>query len=644
MAIDPRMLEEALRMNDGQAPREQTGGVMEMLTPKFNEVQFAGAGELPPLNLNLDNIDFDPQKFLEDSTNMPFDLKSGIENEIESILTNADAGDEEDGIRAISALGLDTNPNISPDEKAQGYKEISDLIQEGGISAVEEFVRSIYAPDGNDEAIPEWALPASVFGTFLMNEPGDWKQAVLQARGKTAVTMLNKGVTDKATKDKLDLDIRKKALDLYTASKAGNKPTATSLVGLVGKVTPASLAKYETSGKLSDLVLITDTKNVGDLLSDFTASSVAKFQKSNDYNDLVRVPGKGDKGTTDLEFLKEFTPASVQEYLTGGKTDTSVLVRKPSSTAKSTESLFDLLETYTAESIDAYKISNNFSDLELKDASSWSPTIGSTTDAKQENDLKTMETVAFRNNLNTAPLEVKLQRLRDYSFLHAQTTKKVNEKSQAGDILKQRLPMAAFSVKAYAEELGLDVTQPEVARILNVAQLKLPYASEEDIGRFGALNSLQKKVQMMGQILEATPGDLTGVKGYLFDTDAARIASDLIPGFEIPIGATISQVFGSVAEVNLIKDILNESRFSDKDREMVQQFINGRNFKTREEAKLRHTEVMKIVSRGIEGMEFTLENYQLPPGMSPSDNDPEAVDARLRDRKTRLLETLNSDG
>ena len=46
MAIDPRMLEEALRMNDGQVPREQTGGVMEMLTPKFNEVQFAEAGQL----------------------------------------------------------------------------------------------------------------------------------------------------------------------------------------------------------------------------------------------------------------------------------------------------------------------------------------------------------------------------------------------------------------------------------------------------------------------------------------------------------------------------------------------------------------------------------------------------------------------
>jgi len=613
MAVDPRMLEEALRMNDeqerdkmlSQSGRAPGGGVMDMLTPSFNEVQFAEAGALPPLDLNLN---FDPQEYLNVSSSTPFELKDGIEREIESILTNADAGDEEDGLRAIAALGLD-GADASPEEKSQGYKEFSDLVQEGGIGAVEEFVRSIYAPDDNEEAIPEWALPASVFGTFLMNEPGDWKQAVLQARGKTAAAMLQKRTVDKTAKDKLDLDIRKKALDLYTASKAGDKPTATSLVGLVGKVTPESLAKYEISGKLGDLVLIKDTKDVGDLLKDFTAASVAKFQQSGDYNDLVggRLPDSGNKGDT-------------------------------------TTDLIELLDTYTAESIDAYKISNNFSDLVLKDASSWSPTVGNTTDAEQENDLKTMETVAFRENLRNAPPDVKLKRLRDYAFLHAQTTQKINEKSQAGDILKQRLPMASFSVKAYAEELGLDLADPEVARILNIAQLKLPYASEEDIGRFGALNSLQDKIKTMGQILETTPGDVTGVKGYLFDTDAARIAADLIPGFEIPIGATLTQVFGSVAEVNLIKDILNESRFSDNDRKLVREFINGKNFKTLAEAKLRHAEVMAIVERGIQGMEFRLENYQLPPGMSASDNDPAAVDARLRDRKEELFKIVNPDG
>jgi hypothetical protein len=30
VAIDPRMLEEALRMNDGQAPTQRSGGVMDI--------------------------------------------------------------------------------------------------------------------------------------------------------------------------------------------------------------------------------------------------------------------------------------------------------------------------------------------------------------------------------------------------------------------------------------------------------------------------------------------------------------------------------------------------------------------------------------------------------------------------------------
>ena len=139
----------------------------------------------------------------------------------------------------------------------------------------------------------------------------------------------------------------------------------------------------------------------------------------------------------------------------------------------------------------------------------------------------------------------------------------------------------------------------------------------------------------MGAILDATPENVTGVWGYAFDTDAARIASDLIPGFTIPSGATVSQVFGSVAEVNLIKDILNESRFSDRDRIMVRDFIRGRIFKTPLEAKLRHKEVMEIIDRAITGLNFQLENYQLPPGASASDTD---------DRLNRLREVLlNTD-
>jgi hypothetical protein len=93
-----------------------------MLTPNFNQVQFAEAGALPPLDLNLN---FDPMEYLNVSSSTPFALKDGIEREIESILTNADSGDEEDGLRAIAALGLD-GADASPEEKSQGYKEFSD--------------------------------------------------------------------------------------------------------------------------------------------------------------------------------------------------------------------------------------------------------------------------------------------------------------------------------------------------------------------------------------------------------------------------------------------------------------------------------------------------------------------------------------
>ena len=651
MAIDPRILEQALRMEQQGVQSDGTGGITDMLTPQFDQTQYAEAGALPDLNLDLSNVltpsgtkdlSFDPAQYLNDSRNMDPQVKQDVADEVSAVLENAEAGDEEDGVRAVAAVALDAS-GISPEEVKEGYTSISDLINEGGLPAVEQFVRDVYTDGNNTESIPEWALPASVFGTFLMNEPGDWRQAILRARGKTAATMLNQRVKSQAAKDQLELDIKKKALDLF----ASGAPTATSLVGLVGKVTPESLAKYEKSNKLSDLQLITSQKDVGDLLKDFTAPSVAAFQKSGDYNDLVRLPGKGEKGTTTLDFLKEFTPSSVKEYEDGGREDASVLVRKPNAKAGSSmtiDKMFELLETYTPESVDDFKASNNFSDLVLKDSSNWEPTVGSATEAQQQGDLKIMETVSFRENLRNAKDEVKIKRLRDYALLHAQTTQKINEKTLAGDVLKQRIPLASFSVEAYAEDIGLSLDNPEVGRILNVAKTQLPYAKPEDINRLGALNSLKDKVNIMGAVLDATPENVTGVWGYVFDTDAARMVSDVIPGFEIPSGATVSQVFGSVAEVNLIKDILNEARFSDKDRELVRDFIRGRKFKTPLEAKLRHKEVMEIIDRALTGLNFQLENYQLPPGSSASDTDPENTDDRLNLLRQKVLDLSNKSG
>ena len=646
MAIDPRILEEALR---AEQEMQRDGGISDMLTPQFNPTQYAEAGALPDLNLDLSNViagggsndlSFDPQEFLYKSVNYDPELREMVNNEVGQVLLNAQAGDEEDGIRAITAVALDES-GATPPEVEEGYKSISDLIQAGGLPAVEQFVRDVYTDGNNTESIPSWALPASVFGTFLMNEPGDWRQAILKARGKTAQTMFNQRVQNKANKDKLELEIKKKALDLF----ASGAPTATSLVGLVGKVTPESLSKYEKSGKLSDLQLITAPKDVDKLLEKFTVESVAKFQKTDNYNDLVRLPGKGEKGTTTLDFLKEFTPASVALYEEGDRKDPRVLERKPNakgSSGMSTEKMTELLGTYTATSIDKFAKSGRFADLEPKDAGSWTPTVGNATEAQQQSDLNIMQTVEFREKLKALSLPEKIKQLRNFSLLHSQTTKDVREKTLAGDILKQRIPLASFSVEAYAEDIGVPLDNPEVIRILNVAKTQLPYASVEDINRLGALNNVKDKVAKLGAILESVPENVTGVAGFVFDTNAARIAADLIPGFDIPVEATVTQVFNSVAEVDLIEEILKEARFSDQDRKLVRDFIKGRDFANLTEKKLRQAEVMKIIDRNLDALDFRLENYQLPPGMTEEDTrGQDNTEERLNQLRESILNMTN---
>ena len=650
MAIDPRILEQALLLDEQGAQSDGSGGITDMLTnPQFNPITYTEAGALPNLNLDLSNVltaggtnnlSFDPKQYLKDSASLDSQTKRDVNDEVSTLLQNAQNGDEEDGLRAITALALDQS-GATPPEVEEGYKSISDLIQAGGLPAVEEFVRGVYTDGDNTESIPEWALPASVFGTFLMNEPGDWRQAILRARGKTAATMFQNRQTQAAAKNQLNLDIKKKAIELFAA----NELSADKMVGLIGKVTPESLETYSRTKKISDLKPLPATKDISKLLKEFTASSVGAFQKSGVYNDLVRIPGTGKKGDTTLDFLKEFTPASVQLYEDSKRTAPELLVRKPGSSgddAVSVTEMLKLLETYTEESVDVFKNSKNAVDLVLKDPSSWNPTVGNTTLAEQQGDLKTMETVSFREALRTASDEDKVRRLRDFALLHAQTTQKINEKTQSGDILKQRIPLASFSVKAYAEDIGISLDNPEVARLLNVAETKLPYASVEDTNTLGALNNLKDRMAKTGAILEATPGDVTGVMGYVFDTDAARIAADIIPGFDIPIGATVSQVFNSVAEVNLIKEILKEARFSDQDRELVRQYIRGRNFKGITEARLRHKEVMEIINRNLNSIEFRLENYQLPPGMTEDDTQAQNNTAdRLNLLRQKILDLGN---
>ena len=85
---------------------------------------------------------------------------------------------------------------------------------------------------------------------------------------------------------------------------------------------------------------------------------------------------------------------------------------------------------------------------------------------------------------------------------------------------------------------------------------------------------------------------------------------------------------------NLIKEILNESRFSDKDRVLVREFISGRNFANVEEARARHKEVTEIINRNISALDFKLQSYKMPPRPKS--------EVQHEERINTLLETLQN--
>jgi hypothetical protein len=647
MAIDPRVLEQALRMEQQGVRSDGTGGITDMLTPQFDQTQYAEAGALPNLNLDLSNVitqngatdlSFDPAQYLNDSRNTDPQVKQDVADEVSAVLQNADAGDEEDGIRAVAAVALDSS-DISPEEVREGYTSISDLIQAGGLPAVEQFVRDVYTDGNNTESIPEWALPASVFGTFLMNEPGDWRQAILRARGKTAATMLNKRVQSQAAKDQLELDIRKKALDLF----ASGSPTATSLVGLIGKVTPDSLAKYEKSNKLSDLVPITEQKDVTDLLKDFTAPSVAKYQKSNDLNDLVYLPGANQDDKT-LDWLKEFTPESVKKYRETNNLDD--LDYKPDadrSSALSTTDKIELLKTYTAESVDKYDTTRATTDLIKKDDFGFNMPEVNTDSMLNQQKITDMARPQFIEkqlavlDANGNPdMKYRENMLRSYTMLYKQTIDTAREKV-SGESMVERLPFAEYTPLQYANLLGLDANDPRIEGIAFVPQVKLPKATSKQLNEYNALMSTKKDMQLMRNILEMAPANVTGIRGEWFDTDAARVIADITP-FDIPKEATIAQIYNQAAELRLVKAILNEERFSDPDRQLVRDYISGKSFAS-PFAKLKQLEkVEEVIERALVGVEFELDGRRVPEGFyQGKTQDPELNE---NDRRQKLLENI----
>ena len=621
MAIDPEILMAGVNMADGTASTGNRASGLDdliMANPQFNKPQY----ELPPVGLNLDNIgleNFDAQAYQAESDRMSPQAKQEISDGVNDLLSAAESGDEEAGYNALAAAALGEDEERSLEEMTTDYQEFTKLVEQGP-AAIEEFVRQALAPDPDDkmESVPEWALPMTVFGLTLQSEPGDWRQAILRARAKTGQTMFKHRQGQKAAKAQVDATIKAKALEIYTKFQESKQLSAKEVVDIIGtgKVDPKSLETFMGSGKASDLKAVSIPKDPSKLLERFTAASVDKFVKGGgtDYNLLIRLPGTADD--PNIEYLKQFTPQSVRAFNQGGRTDVSLLVRKPPASGKqSAEDLLKYLETYTAESVEAYQDSGFTKPTLLvpKDPYGMTyPDVGST-DGRNQIEVTKMSQDGFINGLIDKTDALKRAQLRKYRMLYMATIDTASERTE-GETVRERLPFGELTPSQFALKIGLDINDPEIKGIVTIPEVKLPKAEPVDLLEANALYQLEEKWNIVGQIIEQAPDNITGVRGEWWKSTPARLLADVIPGLEIPPEATMLQVFNNLAEVNLIKQILKEARFSDKDRELVREVIEGRPFKNKREVMLRWNIIEKKIQDGIGAIDFKLEGRRVPEG------------------------------
>ena len=650
MAIDPEILMAGVTMADGDVPTQERdlvggfGGLDDLIkaNPQFSRPKY----ELPPLELDLSNFNVDLNKYNEESSKLSDGDKKEIQTMVGDLLNDVEGGNEEALYKALGAAALGESDNRSLEEMTTDYSEWTKTVEKGP-AAIEEFVREALAPNPDDkmESVPEWALPATVFGLTLQSEPGDWRQAMLRARAKTQQSMFKYKRGQKAAAAQVDAAIKEKALDIYTEFQKGKQVKAKDLLELVGKVTPDSFKKYEDTGKLSDLVSIPETKDVTELLKTFTASSVAKYQKSTDLNDLVYLPG-ATKNDKTLDWLKEFTPKSVKKFREGNEEDLSVLEYKPTgdkSSGLSMANMTTLLETYTPESVDKFNKTKSATDLVKKEGLDGftMPKVNTDSLLNQQKITEMVRPEYIEKQLavlgtdGNPDMAYRKNMLRNYTMLYKQTIDTAREKI-SGESMVERLPFAEYTPLQYATLLGLDANDPNIEGIARVPKVKLPKATGEQLNEYNALISTKKDMQFMRKILEMAPDNVTGIRGEWFDTDAARILADISP-FPIPEEATIAQIYNQAAQLRLVKAILNEERFSNEDRALVNEFISGRSFAS-PFAKLQQLEkVDEVIERALVGVEFDLDGRRVPEGFYQG----ETQDPNLNENQRRE-ELLNN--
>ena len=323
-----------------------------------------------------------------------------------------------------------------------------------------------------------------------------------------------------------------------------------------------------------------------------------------------------------------------------------LLVRKPGSSASDALSVSDmttLMETYTPVSVDVFKNSKNAVDLIEKDGSGFSMPKVNTDSMLNEQAITKMTTPAYIDKQlsvmdaqGNPDMDYRKNMLRNYTMLYKQTIDTATAKI-SGEQVKERLPFAEFTPLQYASKLGLDANDSEVATIANVPQLKLPKATAMQLGEYNALLSTKKDMEFMRKILELAPDNITGIKGEFFNTDAARILADISP-FDIPQEASVAQIYNQASELRLVKAILNEDRFSDPDRRLVNEFISGKSFASRF-AKLESLKkVEEVINRQLRGVEFELDGRRVPEGFYGGETQDTSLEPEQR--REQLINNL----
>ena len=682
MAIDREMLQNALAMSEGRRlPGE--AGVTSMLldNPDFARPSY----QLPPTTLNLEGVEtasrlgvrrprglppregeldqelsdlegygirsirpdllvrdqeeeisrlfdlagMDALDYMKQSQQTSEEEKKDVEDKVSKVLDNVE-NDEESATKAVAAAGLADSDN-SIEEVNESYKLFDNMIEEGGLPAVQRFVAAYLAPDQTETSVPEWALPATVFGLSLQAEPGDWRQAVLKAQATTGMYMFKEKQRQRAQVAGLKKEIQTKALEIYTKYQEDKRISTKDLLDIVGKgeITPTSVAEFLKTGDAAQLKTIpkADSQDkINDLLKDFTVNSVAAYQESGNIGDLVRRTASDYSANDQVELLKNFTAASVQSFISTVPKDYSLLVRKTDADeAISLEDKAALLEIgFTPGSIDKAAKSNNATDLEMG-AGGGKADYGSGESGIMRASLENLQ-----NNiaeLKTKDETAKITALRKYITAYGGLTTSKTETDTMGNRTTQvKTPRGALKPEEFADSLGLSSDNQDVAVLLREPERVRRMYPREDLGQYLSLRDASDTLASFETMLSDPEilKTLTGVSKEALGSTPYRILADLVPNIKIPKEITISKAMQTVLQTQLIEEILQEeSRFSDTDREIVKQFLQAESFPDAESLKLAIARTRTVLDRNLKLYERDIESgaFSGTPDIRPKTDD-----------------------